>query len=184
MITERAYSLAQQRGFAGGSPIEDWLEAEKHIDAQYQVDYFGGFIVSDPAGMLKQLKKGLSVLRFKSVDTGELVERHQGSIEALIEVNQRVIVAAESLVDHEIDILHGAIAGLTTSVGEFPEQSLDECAPRQGELIDQAVGIALQHMRDLADGIMAAYLEGIRSISNHVTEARKETNEIAQEHQG
>jgi hypothetical protein len=34
MITDRAYSHAQQRGFMDGSPLEDWLEAEKEIDTR------------------------------------------------------------------------------------------------------------------------------------------------------
>ena len=33
MIAERAYYLAQQRGFRGGSPNQDWLDAEAAIDA-------------------------------------------------------------------------------------------------------------------------------------------------------
>jgi hypothetical protein len=33
MIAEAAYYMAQQRGFAQGGEIEDWLLAEKQIDA-------------------------------------------------------------------------------------------------------------------------------------------------------
>lgn len=33
-IAEAAYFLAQQRGFFGGDPMQDWLEAERMIDAQ------------------------------------------------------------------------------------------------------------------------------------------------------
>lgn len=32
-IAEAAYYLAQQRGFSGGDPVQDWLEAERIIDA-------------------------------------------------------------------------------------------------------------------------------------------------------
>lgn len=31
MISERAYYQAQQRGFQGGDPLRDWLEAEKEV---------------------------------------------------------------------------------------------------------------------------------------------------------
>lgn len=31
-IAEAAYFLAQQRGFTGGDPVQDWLEAERIID--------------------------------------------------------------------------------------------------------------------------------------------------------
>jgi len=33
MIEEAAYFRAQQRGFAGGDPSRDWVEAEREIDA-------------------------------------------------------------------------------------------------------------------------------------------------------
>ena len=33
MIAEAAYFLAQQRGFADGCALEDWLEAENQVNA-------------------------------------------------------------------------------------------------------------------------------------------------------
>ena len=33
MIAERAYAKAEARGFRGGSPDRDWIEAEAEIDA-------------------------------------------------------------------------------------------------------------------------------------------------------
>jgi len=33
-IAERAYCRAEQRGFTGGNPEQDWLEAEREVDAQ------------------------------------------------------------------------------------------------------------------------------------------------------
>jgi hypothetical protein len=33
MIAEAAYYIAEQRSFAGGSPLEDWSAAEAQIDA-------------------------------------------------------------------------------------------------------------------------------------------------------
>ena len=34
MIAEAAYFKAEQRGFQGGDPAEDWIEAEAEIDAR------------------------------------------------------------------------------------------------------------------------------------------------------
>ncbi len=33
MIAESAFRRAEQRGFQGGDPTEDWLQSEKEIDA-------------------------------------------------------------------------------------------------------------------------------------------------------
>ncbi len=35
MIEEAAYSLAEQRGFTGGDPESDWLEAEAQINRHF-----------------------------------------------------------------------------------------------------------------------------------------------------
>jgi len=37
MIAEAAYYKAEQRGFADGSPEQDWWEAEKEIEAMLTV---------------------------------------------------------------------------------------------------------------------------------------------------
>jgi hypothetical protein len=34
MIAEAAYFRAERRGFAGGDPVVDWLEAEAEVDAR------------------------------------------------------------------------------------------------------------------------------------------------------
>lgn len=34
MIAENAYYRAERRGFVGGSPVDDWTEAEADIDAE------------------------------------------------------------------------------------------------------------------------------------------------------
>jgi len=35
MIAERAYFIAEKRGFATGHEIDDWLEAEQELNKQY-----------------------------------------------------------------------------------------------------------------------------------------------------
>ena len=37
MISEAAYFRALDRGFEGGDPVSDWLNAERAIDAQFKV---------------------------------------------------------------------------------------------------------------------------------------------------
>src|SRR5262245_39901854 len=47
MIAEAAYYRAQQRGFCGGDPVQDWLEAEAEVAVRLSSDR--GFHV--PAGI-------------------------------------------------------------------------------------------------------------------------------------
>ena len=37
MIAERAYFLAEQRGFGDGAALDDWLAAEREIDARLSI---------------------------------------------------------------------------------------------------------------------------------------------------
>jgi hypothetical protein len=39
MIAEAAYFRAEHRGFKGGNPEQDWLEAEMQIDKVFHVIY-------------------------------------------------------------------------------------------------------------------------------------------------
>ena len=36
MIAEAAYLRAEKRGFTGGDPVRDWMEAEREVDAHLQ----------------------------------------------------------------------------------------------------------------------------------------------------
>ena len=38
MIETAAYFHAQKRGFTGGDPVMDWLEAEAEIDAMFKLE--------------------------------------------------------------------------------------------------------------------------------------------------
>ena len=38
LIADAAYFKAQKRGFEGGDPVEDWLAAEREIDAKFSVE--------------------------------------------------------------------------------------------------------------------------------------------------
>lgn len=42
MIEEAAYYRALERGFEGGDPVEDWLNAELEIDAKYSLKAHDG----------------------------------------------------------------------------------------------------------------------------------------------
>ena len=41
-IAELAYSYYAERGYTGGSPLEDWLRAERELTRQIREDSTGG----------------------------------------------------------------------------------------------------------------------------------------------
>jgi Protein of unknown function (DUF2934) len=42
MIAEAAYLRAERRGFTPGYEVEDWLAAEKEVDALLRAEHVGG----------------------------------------------------------------------------------------------------------------------------------------------
>ena len=42
LIAEAAYLIAEQRGFQGGDPAEDWASAEKQVDYRLMQESLGG----------------------------------------------------------------------------------------------------------------------------------------------
>ena len=74
MVAVAAYYLAEQRGFAPGEDVEDWLQAEQYIDdmvrglARTGISRGGHegvqLIPSDRAGLLREALQALGVKRF------------------------------------------------------------------------------------------------------------------------
>ena len=52
MIAETAYFLEQERGFTGGDPVSDWIEAERRVDRE-----LGALAI---ARMLERLESGVA----------------------------------------------------------------------------------------------------------------------------
>ena len=74
MVAVAAYYLAEQRGFAPGKDVEDWLRAEQYIDAMVRglartrISGDGNErvepIASDRPGLLREALQALGVKRF------------------------------------------------------------------------------------------------------------------------
>jgi TolA-binding protein len=63
MIAEAAYFRAQQRGFRGGDPAVDWLEAEREVDEKLATSAPGEEKPSSVAALVQQLEA-----RIRSLD--------------------------------------------------------------------------------------------------------------------
>lgn len=59
MVADAAYFLAERRGFAGGDPLADWLQAEAELDARMHKtdsDHLFGHLEEQLAAVDKKLK--------------------------------------------------------------------------------------------------------------------------------
>ena len=60
MIREAAYFRAERRGFVGGNPVNDWLEAEAEIDRMLDQETRSG--AADGPGPIEQFEAQLAAL--------------------------------------------------------------------------------------------------------------------------
>jgi hypothetical protein len=104
MIGEAAYYRAQKRGFLEGNPIQDWLEAEKEIDARYTVDFSKMLMVPDPSELMDQLHKAFGG-QFPGVDWFPLLDSQRNNVEALTEANRRVFQGGRDILNRQMEFL-------------------------------------------------------------------------------
>lgn len=66
MIAEAAYLRAEQRGFDGGDPLRDWLEAEAEVDARLGPEPERDAVLAQFEERLATTRKKLQALRRKA----------------------------------------------------------------------------------------------------------------------
>jgi chromosome segregation ATPase len=100
MIAEAAYFRAEQRGFKGGDPLADWVQAEAEINARLSLKRDSHLLdtleqrVATASGKLKALRKRVSgmkadVRREWQVDVDRLAELRNSLAARLGEIQER-----------------------------------------------------------------------------------------------
>jgi hypothetical protein len=126
MIAETAYFLAQERGFTGGDPVSDWIEAECRVDRQLWA--------AATARMLERLESGVATVAKK---VGALKRRVSTlTASARTELNADV---------EGLDRLKEALQGKLRELREHGDE-VTEKALRQAEKVWRDLSDALQRV--------------------------------------
>jgi len=83
LIRENAYVRAQRRGFVGGDPYTDWLNAEKEIDAKGVASDGEEYSTTDLAEAIEQVKHVFSRYGLDDLGVDALLEKHRDGMEKL-----------------------------------------------------------------------------------------------------
>jgi DNA anti-recombination protein RmuC len=126
MIAEAAYFRAEQRGFQGGDPVDDWLQAEAEID---QLELGGGQpararLADQIAAQLREWDGQVSTLAAKARDLSSTVRAE---------------------LERELERLKP----LRTTAG----QALDDMRQRAGQATDDLRALSEKVRSELADGL-------------------------------
>jgi len=154
-VRENAYARAQKRGFVGGSPFKDWLDAEEEVDAQCVTDYRSVFSLTDTSEITKQIESvfagyGLSPL---SVDT--LLKNHRKSMAKLAAFDTALMDGSLELASEQTALVQDALneaAKTLQSVARGSALSTDGVV-KQVELSVKAVGNTLSLVKSLTEAI-------------------------------
>ena len=126
MIAETAYFLAHDRGFTGGDPVADWIEAEHIVDQQ--------MCALSTARMLESLESGVAT-----------------AAKTLTVIKRRVSTLAEnarSELSADVERLDGLKVSLRSKLAELRERGdqAGEKALRQAENVWKELSETLQRV--------------------------------------
>jgi hypothetical protein len=126
MIAETAYFLAHERGFTGGDPVSDWIEAERSVDRQ--------LCAVAIARMLERLESGVAT-----------AGKNLGVLKRRVST---LAASARTELSADVDKLDGLKVSLRTKLDELRERGdqVGEKALHQAENVWKELSEALQRV--------------------------------------
>jgi len=154
LITEKAYTRVQRRGFVGGDPFEDWLEAEREVDARYQTDAGGVFEQTDAEALTEQVRNIFGGFGLGHLGLDTILGKHRENLELLAEHNRKLMDSTSELASRQTELFQDAVSEAMETMHSFSrgEVSTDAVA-RQAELSVRAIENVLTYFKSLTDTV-------------------------------
>ena len=126
MIAETAYFLAHERGFTGGDPVSDWIEAERIVDRQ--------LCTLATARVLERLEAGAAT----AAKNLGVLKRRASTLAA----------SARTELSADVDKLDGLRRSLRTKLDELKERGdeVGDKALQQAEIVWKELSETLQRV--------------------------------------
>lgn len=172
MIAEMAYYRALERGPAGRNPLEDWLEAEKTIDAKYALDFSKLLVTPHIAGLFELLNKLLRSYELPAIDVKALVEKERNNVEALARANAQLGEPIKTAVSRQIQILTDALEAMLARFEQLSQVGgpVGRFATEHGKLLRVLGERTLTNLRESTDATMHASVENLDILKARVVE--------------
>jgi hypothetical protein len=154
LISEKVYARAQKRGFVGGDPLQDLLEAEQEVDASYHTDFEGVFALTDVSEITKQLKSVFAGYGCDHNHLDSLMENHQEAVERLAALNRQLLDSTSELAVKQTGVLQNVASEAMKTLQSFTQGWVrPEGVVKQAELSMQAIDNTLSHFRSLTNSV-------------------------------
>lgn len=159
LIRAAAYVRAQKRGFVGGNPFEDWLEAEEEIDAKYTTDFRGVFSLTDAEQINEQFKSVFAVYGLDHLSVDALLDKHRDGMEQLAAFNRQLISSTSELANQQTALVQDAVKeGVKTLQSVAQGRVSTDGVTKQADLSMKAIENALSHVKALTESVAASPL--------------------------
>lgn len=173
MIAEMAYYRALERGLLCGNPVEDWLEAERAIDAKYALDFGKLLVTPHIAGLFELLNRLLRDYGLPPIDVKTLVEKERKNVAALAYANGRMGEPIRTAVSRQIQILTDALEGMLARLELLAKAdgAGGPFAAEHGQLLRLLGERTLANLRESMDATMQASVENLDILKARVVES-------------
>lgn len=153
-VRENAYLRAQKRGFVGGNPFKDWLEAEEEIDARYTTDYRGVFSLNDPTEVTKQIESVLAGYGLGRLSVDTLLKHHHKGMAKLAAFDAALTDGSLDLASEQTALVQDALSEAAKTLQSVTQGKLDtDGVAKQVELSMKAVGNTLSLVKSLTEAV-------------------------------
>lgn len=109
MIAETAYFLAQERGFTGGDPVSDWIEAERRVDRQLLTLATARLVKRLESGAAKAAKNMSSLKQRVSTMAVDARTEFDADVERLDALRSSLRSKLEELKDCSVEVSQRAL---------------------------------------------------------------------------
>ncbi len=153
-IRENAYARAQKRGFVGGNPFQDWLNAEEEIDARYVTDFRGVFSLSDPAEIANQIEGVLAGYGLGRLSVDTLLRNHHEGMEKLAAIDAALVDGSIELASEQTAMVQDTLSEAVKTLESVAQGTLDtDGVAKQAELSIKAVENTLSLVKSLTEAV-------------------------------
>ncbi|WP_089728183.1 DUF2934 domain-containing protein [Candidatus Thiosymbion oneisti] len=153
-VRENAYARAQKRGFVGGNPFQDWLDAEEEIDARYVTDFRSVLSLSDPAEITHQIKGVLAGYGLGRLSVDTLLRDHHEGMKKLAAIDAALVDGSLELASEQTALVQDALSEAVKTLQSVAQGELStDGVAKQAELSIKAVENTLSLVKSLTEAV-------------------------------
>ncbi len=154
LISERAYSRAQRRGFVGGDPFKDWAAAEREVDSQYQTESSSEFGNLDVAELTETVRRFYGGFGMGHLSLDTILEKYRLGLESIATRNRALIDNTSKLANDQTELFQDAVNDAMEALYSFSQGKVDingDHLSRQAQRSTQAIENVLSYLKSMTD---------------------------------